>query len=319
MIITNFLILVVSSVLLVKAGTWVVKSLTKIARVLGWSEFLVTFFFMAIATSFPELFIGVDSAFRKLPQLAFGNIMGANILNLTVGIALAALVSRGLELKGKGALRKDFFFAIALSLLPFFLILDGAVSRVDGIILLLAFSFYLKKVFREKKKFTKVFNHRFKGDLAGFKKFIKNLMVLFGSIILLLISSEGVVKMADSLAIELNIPLVITGLLFVSLGTALPEIVFGIRAVLLRHEEMVLGNFLGSVVVNSTLIFGIVSLISPLKLFDFTPYILGISFTFLVSFAFWAFSLTGRKIAKSEAIFLILLYLVFAMLQFASL
>jgi len=317
MILLNLLVLIVSSLLLIKAGTWVVKSLTRIARVLGWSEFLVTFFFMAIATSLPELFVGLGASLHKLPQLAFGNIIGANILNLTVGISLAVLISGGLSLK-KAAFRKDSILAAFLSFLPLFLMLDGEVSRIDGIILLVAFSFYLKKVFHQKKKFTKIFNHEFRSDLAGFKRFLNDLLLLFGSITLLLIASEGIVRTANSLALEINTPLVITGILFVSLGTALPEITFGIRAVSLGHKEMVLGNFMGTVVVNSTLILGIVSLISPLKVFDFSPYLLGILFTLFVAGAFAVFSTTDKKITRKEALFLSALYIVFIVLQFIT-
>ncbi len=89
------LILIGSCLVLIRSSTWVVRSLTRIAKTLKWSEFLVSFCLMAFATSLPELFVGLSAAFHKIPQLSFGNIIGANILNLTLGIAVAVLVARG--------------------------------------------------------------------------------------------------------------------------------------------------------------------------------------------------------------------------------
>jgi Ca2+/Na+ antiporter len=79
---------------------------------------------------------------------------------------------------------------------------------------------------------------------------------------------------------------------------------------------MVLSNFLGTVVINSTLILGIVSLISPLRVYDFSPYIIGILFTLLIASVFAVFSSTDRKISKKEAVVLILIYLIFIAFQF---
>ncbi len=296
--------------LLIKSGTWVVKSLIRISQTLQWSEFLVTFFLMALATSLPELFVGLSSAFHKLPQLSFGNIIGANILNLTVGIAIAVLVAGGLRVESETT-RSNSVYAAALSFLPLLLMLDGAVSRVDGIVLLLGLSIYLRKVLSQKERFSKAFIENFRKDRLQFKLFLKDLGTFFGSIFLLIFSAEGVVRTANFLALEINLPLITTGIIFVSLGTVLPEIVFGIKAVTLGHKEMVLGNFMGTVVVNSTLILGLVSLISPLIIINISPYLSGILFTFLSALGFVIFSSSDRKITKKEAIILIAIYILF--------
>lgn len=303
-----------SCFLLIKSGTWVVRALSQIARALQWSEFLVTFCLMALATSLPELFIGLSSAFHQLPQLSFGNIIGANILNLTLGIALTVLLAGDLFLKSQ-AIKTDSILAAFFAFLPLFLMLDGEVSWVDGVILLLGFLFYFKKIFHQKKKFAQVFLDNFWQEREKFKLFLKNLGKFFGGFLLLLLAAEGVVRSANFLALELNFPLIATGILFVSLGTALPELVFGVRAITLGHKKMVLGNFMGTVVINSTLILGLVSLISPLKILDFSPYLVGILFTFFVALSFSFFVQTGQKITKKEAWLLISIYLLFLFFQ----
>lgn len=308
------LIFIGSCFLLIRSGTWVVKSLVRIARVLEWSSFLTAFVLMAFATSLPELFVGLTSAFHKIPQLSFGNVIGANILNLTLGIAVVVLVAGGLKVQ-KGIARRDALFTSFIAFLPILLMLDGQVSRVDGIVLLLALTFYLKRIFGQKQRLVKVFNDKFKKDRTQFKLFLKDVAIFFAGMGLLLLSAEGVVRSAKFFAGAINLPLVVTGIIFVSLGTVLPELTFGVKAIAMGHREMALGNFMGTVVVNSTLILGIVSLISPLKIPNFSPYFVGILFTVIVALAFAAFIRTDLKITKKEALILLGIYVIFIVFQ----
>ena len=90
----NILIFVFSCGLLFWSGSFLVSSLARIAKFLGWKEFVVAFFIMAVASSFPNLFIGFFSALHGIPELSFGDIVGGNLIDLTVGVALAALVAK---------------------------------------------------------------------------------------------------------------------------------------------------------------------------------------------------------------------------------
>lgn len=314
-IIIYILIFIGSCLLLIRSGTWVVRSLVRIAQALEWSEFLLTFCLLGFATSLPELFVGLSSAFHKTPQLSFGNIIGANIINLTLGLGLVVLLAGGLKLKREIARRESFYTAV-MAFLPLLLALDGGqLSRVDGVILLAASAFYFQRVLLLKQRFTKVFDGKFQRNIVRFKLFLKDMGVFFMSVILLLVASEGVVRSITFLAGKANLPLIFAGALFVSLGTTLPEIAFGVKAISLGHKEMILGNFMGPVVVNSTLILGLVCLISPMKILNSSPFFIGVLFTSLVAFAFAVFSRTDREISRREAIILICIYLVFVVSQ----
>ncbi|PIW90270.1 MAG: hypothetical protein COZ92_01170, partial [Candidatus Nealsonbacteria bacterium CG_4_8_14_3_um_filter_40_11] len=89
------LIFIISIVLIYFSGEWIVKGLMRMARFLGWKEFVVAFFVMAFAASLPNLFVGISSALQKIPQLSFGDIAGNNLVALTVAVALAAFFSKG--------------------------------------------------------------------------------------------------------------------------------------------------------------------------------------------------------------------------------
>src|SRR3989344_1034776 len=114
------LVFAVAFLLLARASGALVTSLTGLARLFHLSEYLVAFILMSAATSVSELFVGVTSAFDAIPQLSLGNILGANLLNLTVVIGISAFLAGGLSVESKIS-RKNFWLIFFLALLPFLL------------------------------------------------------------------------------------------------------------------------------------------------------------------------------------------------------
>ncbi len=315
MIMLYVLIFIGSCLLLVKSADWTIKSLIKIAKILHWSEFLISFTFIALGSSLPELFVGLNSAFHKVPQLSFGNIIGANILNLTIGVAIVVFLAKGIQLESEES-RRTFLYAGLFVCLPLLLILDGGFSRVDGIITLLALVLYLQKTFRQKQRFLKIIQRTKEGPrFVHGKLFLKNLGIFFSSLIIVLLCSEGIVRTANFLAVEIKLPLVSLGIFILSLGTVIPEIILGIKAIKMRHSEVAMGDFFGTVIINSGLILGLVGLISPFKLINFSPYIIGMLFSFIVAIAFALFAKSGKRISQKEAVVLLAIFLVFIIAQ----
>mgnify|MGYP001088644082 CR=1 FL=1 len=310
------LIFIVSCVFLSLAGKWVVESLIKITRFLKVREFIVASILMAFSTSLPELFIGITSALNQAPQLSFGDIIGSNIIILTLIVGIVAFVGKGLRFEGK-TLQTSSLYASLIALIPLLLILDGKASRADGLILLLALGLYFHQLLYEEEKFRKIFD-KFKEENDEFKSFLKNLGIFIGGICILLASAQGIVFSTSYLAKGFNLPLVIIGVLLVAIGTSLPEITFGVRSIIMGRKEMILGDLMGSVVINSTLIFGLVSLISPVEIPNFSPYFIGIIFTVVATLFFTIFARTHEIISRKEAVFLILIYIVFVIIEIVT-
>ena len=303
-------IFAVSCLALVRSGTLVVGSLTRIAQFLQWREFTVSFVLMAFATSAPELFVGVISALQSKPELSFGNIVGSNIINLTLVAAVSVYFAKGLKLDAAVARRSSIYTAV-IALFPILLLLDGGISRSDAAVLFLVLASYFHVLSLEEQKFTKVFSEKFKVDWPQFGFFLKDLGMFLAGLLVLLASAQGIVFTASYFAAAAGAPLATVGILIVALGTNLPEIAFGVKAIAMGHKEMVLGNLMGSVVANSTLALGLTFLISPLKIADFSPYLVGIAFTAGAALLFAVFSATGRKITQKEGLVLFALYLFF--------
>ena len=108
---------------------------------------------------------------------------------------------------------------------------------------------------------------------------------------------------------------VIIGLFLLSIATTLPELVFGISAVKLKHKEMSIGDQIGSVITNLTLILGIVAIISPITT-AIAPLLISIIFLFISAFLFISFIKSEKKLDRREGISLILMYVLFVLIEF---
>lgn len=312
------LVFILSCCALYLSGNWLVDSLKRISKFLRWRGFIVAFFIVALASTIPNLFVGISAALHKIPQLSFGDIVGNNLVALTVAVALSVLIGkRSIPTEGK-ILERSALFTAFVAVLPMFLLWDGILGRADGIILLLVFFFYVLWLASNKERF-KVFA----GDqemqvpkiMIEFKVFLKDIGRILISLIFLLLAAEGIVKSAQFFAISFNLSLPIIGILIVGLGNALPEIRFAVASAKAGETEMILGNLMGSIIMPATLVLGIVALICPIVIPDFTPFVVARAFMIISAIAFYIFARRHGKITRKEAIILLLVYVLFVVIE----
>lgn len=310
----TILIFLISFFVLVRSAAYLVTGLTRLAKILGISEFLLAFILMSAATSMSELFVGISSASQNTPLLSFGNILGANFINIVLILGIVAVISNGFEIKKKME-RKNFWLVFGLALLPIFLALDGSLSRIDGIILLASFFLYISRLLKEKIYFSEIFNNiSINNKTAG--EFLKEFTMVILGLILLIASSGFVVYAGKSIAEAFNFGIFVFGLIFISLGTTLPELVFGLKAASLKHPDLAVGNSLGSIAFNSSFILGLVSFINPFQIALTKDLILISIFLIFALILFHIFIYTkGRLTAKQGYIFLFI-YLFFLAVKF---
>ncbi len=308
------LIFIISFVFLAKSGGLLVRSLTHLARLFNISEFSIAFILMSFTTSIPELFVGVSSGLSGIPNFSFGNILGANLINITLIIGLIAIFNNGLSVESKIS-QKNFRIVFLIAFLPILLAIDGVISRWDGLILLLSFIVYLIRLIKEKEYFSKVLNG-VKFNSETLNKTFKNLGSLFLGILILLVSSAILVWSGKILANAFQIGIMLFGIIFVALGTTLPELAFGVRATMLKHESMAIGNSIGSVAFNSAFIVGLVSLIKPIYIQNISSFLIISIFLFIALLLFNVFIYTKSKISRRESAILIFLYIAFLFAEY---
>lgn len=304
MLILNFLLFLVACFFFAVSGHTVVKSIIKIQGYYHLREFIVGLAIIGISTSLPELSVGVISALNNISSLSLGNIIGANVIDLTLVIGLVAIVGKKVNFEVEIQKRSIFLIALMV-MLPLFLFLDHELSRLDGVILLIAFLFYMANLLSKRKRFK--IAKKEKINKKGIYKYIGLFVV---SLIALILFARLIVYAASEIALEMGFPPILIGVLIVSIGTTLPEIFFETDSVLKGHSSIAVGDLLGSLAFNSTLILGIVALISPVHA-HFSTFLVGAAFLVISLITFIIFVKTERTVTRKEGIFLIFLYLLF--------
>lgn len=309
-LLVDFSLFFIFIMLLVISGAYFVKSMIRIATFLKISEFVIGFILMAFATSVPELFVGISAALSKNTAIIMGTVIGSNIANLTIVIGIPILLAKGIKITSKKT-NIDVFLMICFTALPLILMLLGnGLSWIDGIILITAFFAYASKIYKERKAFKKELENRISRI-----EIVTQVFIFIFSIILLYISSSKVVEYASSLALDLAAPPIIIGIFLVAIGTSLPELVAGTYSVIKKHSELTIGNIIGSVIMNSSLVLGVTALIHPITS-DMVLFMTSGLFMVIIAFVFATFVESEEKLDWKEGLSLIMLYIFFIIIQF---
>ena len=303
--------LVLLSVVLMKATDVVVKALHRLASRMRVGTFGLAAVVAAMATSLPELLVGILAAVEGKSVLSLGNVVGSNIANVSLIMGLAAVIGGSVGVVGE-FLKRDFATAFLVGALPMLLLVDGDLSRVDGLGLLTVYGLYALGTFGKQRHYQarKIWQKLVNWETD------KQVGWIVGGAAVMGVAADLLVQVAGDLAVSLKIPAFLMGLFVVAVGTSLPELVFEIEAIRKKEIGMVYGNLLGSVAANSTLVLGLTAMISPVNLNNgFKPYLLA-TVAFVVVFGvFWLLVRTKKRLDRWEGAVLILIYLVFAWIE----
>src|SRR3989304_2424006 len=297
---TYLLVLIAAALVLARSSVFLIDKLTAIAVKLRISEYLVGFVIMAVATSIPELIVGIIAALENDPNLSLGNVIGSNIANMSLILGLAALIAGGMRVQIQ-VRNGEMIFSDLIGVAPLGMLLDQRLSRTDDIVLLAFFFLYMYNLIFQSREYHKVTtDHRTERPLW-------RELALFGAgLAVLVASAQGMVSASEKLALLLGIPMILFGIFAVALSTSLPELTTSISAAIRRQSGFVMGNILGSTVANSTLVLGITAIIQPFTVEN--PTILTVSAVLLV---LTFFVRTGYRITRIESLVLILGYVVY--------
>ena len=309
-ILIDSILLILSLFAVVRGAHLVVKYAPLLALAMGMSGFLASFLLIGVVSVFPELAIAVISGLQGVPVLGLGTILGSNVADLTLVLGIAALFAgRGLAVKSD--FLKDDLILIAPLLLPIVLGLDGEFSRVDGSILISAgliifFFLYRRNRRSPLREPNFLMNQKL---LRAVLLFILGLGALIGGAYAAVIAAERISQF-------LLLPEFLMGISFITLATLIPELTFSIRAAREKEGELVLGDILGIVITDITLVLGVMAFLSP---FSFDPHLVFLTgfamvFAALVSLNFMK---SGQLLSKNEGVVLILLYVLFLTVVFS--
>jgi cation:H+ antiporter len=257
----QILLLLLGFGLLIAGANWLVDGASALARKFKVPDLAIGLTVVAFGTSTPELVVNIFAATQGHHDIVFGNIIGSNNFNLYGILGIAGLITP-LVVKSSTVWKEIPLSLIAMLVLLFlandFLMPDQQIlSRIDGIILLVLFAFFLWYVFRQMKSDVEV--HRECKECSGIKT---TGMIIFG-LGGLIAGGRFVVVNAEALALELGVSEKIIGLTVVAMGTSLPELVTSVIAGIKKNNDIAIGNIIGSNIFNVFFILGMSALIRP--------------------------------------------------------
>lgn len=289
----------------VQGATLATKHAGLLAESYRLSKYAVGFLIVAVLSILPELFVSINSSFAGIPSFGLGLLFGGNIADLTLIVALVILISRR-SLKVESKILKNHASYPFLLLLPVTMGLDGHFSRIEGIILLfIGLIFYYSALKNDSS-----------GDLPMEKPKVryKSFLMLAISIAILLAGAHFVVESTLTITTSLNINPVLIGMLVVGLGTTIPEFFFSLKAVHAHEDELAVGDLLGTVLADATVVIGILALLKPFYFPINITYITG-GFMVAASFILFYFMLSGRRVTKKEAYVLLGFWVLFVIAE----
>ena len=252
----NFLGLVASLAILIWGADKFVENSSLIAKKIGVSELTIGLTIVALGTSAPEIFVGISSVLNNSESIAMGAVVGSNISNIALIFGVSCI---GISFLPKKTPMIQLMPFLVSALILGYVLIDLNVSKFDGILLLLSFFYFLYVINANRNTQTLIDEQQDKNNSI-------TLIFLTIGLISLIFGSRYAVIYAEKIAILLNISELIIGLTIIAIGTSLPELAATISAVIKKKTDLVVGNVIGSNVLNITLVVPIIGFFSNVKL-----------------------------------------------------
>lgn len=271
----DYVVLALGVLLAALGGDFFVRSILGLARRARISPAIVAATLAAFATSSPELTVSLTAAIAGVPQIALGDALGSNVVNIALVLGSVLLVS-SFKTPHDSAGKRNFLVAFLAPVVTGILLFDGVLSRGNGTFLLGLFALWLGAVVIEAYK-----QRNTPQSIAAEHRGWPLIIVLCATgLALLIIASRLIVSGASGIADSFGIDEFIVGATIVALGTSAPEIATALSAKWRGHDEVGLGTILGSNIFNGLFIVAISSIIAPISVNPRDPGI-ALLFTFL--------------------------------------
>ena len=248
-------ILCLGFLLLVKGSDFFVDGSAGIATRFGIPQLIIGLTIVAMGTSAPEAAVSITAASRGSADIAIGNIVGSNILNVFIILGIAAvIVAMKVE---KSTIKYEIPYMIFCSVILLLMGLDGKVGILEGVLLWGAFLLYLAYLFIHAKK------NKEETTQGKTRKLWLELLFIAGGMGAIILGSKLAVDSATELARIIGVSERYIGLTIVALGTSLPELFTSVNAARKGNADIAIGNIVGSNIFNILFVIGTTGLVTP--------------------------------------------------------
>ena len=260
------LMLLLGLAVLTVGAELLVRGASKLAAAVGISPLVIGLTVVAFGTGAPELVVSLQSTLAGEPDVAIGNVIGSNIVNILLILGISALI---VPLRvSQQLIRFDVPLMVTLSFVVLFFAIDGRIGRLEGLLLtagMVAYTLWaILKSRKEQAGIQAEYAAEFgleQGDSSPGGALLNAVLLIVG-LLLLVLGSRWFVASAVAIARELGVSELVIGLTIVAAGTSLPEVATSIMAAIRGERDIAVGNAVGSNIFNIMGVLGIASLVS---------------------------------------------------------
>ena len=300
-----YLLLITGFLILLFSGNYLIKGSISIAQKYKVSKLVIGVTLVSFGTSAPELFVSVIAAIQKQSEISVGNIVGSNIANIALVLAITSIIF-SIPVK-PNTVRFDWPVMMIASILFYLFILNGFLKFWEGMLFLILLVAYL---------FFTLYYSRKNYDFESEKK-IQTHFSLALSILIIFLSSAGLaigsyllVDNAAKIAGMLGIEKRVISISVIAFGTSVPEIATSMIAAFKKEMDISIGNIIGSNIFNTLGVLGIASIITPISIIGEMRLKLDILWMLGISVLLFLFILPvkGGKLTRLKGIILFAIY-----------
>jgi cation:H+ antiporter len=298
--------------LLLLGGEGLVRGSVAVAERLNLSTLLVSMVIVGFGTSAPELMVSTAAALKGAPNIALGNVVGSNIANILLILGMSAVIAPLACTRPE--IMRDALAVLVASFVLVGLAQHGMIGRLSGFIMVAALGAYLSYAYlteRNASRRDEVFRERIAEDLGkpGMGLATALTLCVLG-LVFLVAGAHLLVEGATAIAQRFGISNAVIGLSLVAVGTSLPELATAAISAYRKHQDVVIGNIIGSNLFNILGILGVTGIVVPIpiegRIADIDIWIM-----LAVAIALAPIIWTGRVISRIEGSVFLTLYVVY--------
>ena len=307
----SFLILIIGFFLLIKGADLFVEGAASIARRFHVPAMVIGLTIVAVGTSAPEAAVSITSSLAGQNDMSVANVVGSNFFNILVVLGVSAIIAN-LPVQ-EGTIKKDAPFLLIVSTLLLIFGLNLNISRIEGLILLAVFTYFLIDTVKSAKKGSQENSNEVATTMDveadEDSSMLKTILLSIIGIVGIVLGGDMVVDSATNIATSFGMSANLVGLTIVAVGTSLPEFVTSVVAIKKGETEIAIGNVIGSNIFNILLVLGLSATISPIVISTFA--LIDVVFMVAITVLLYLFMKKENSIVKSQGIIFLLIYIAY--------
>lgn len=308
----SFLILIIGFIFLIKGADIFVEGAASIARKFNVPSMIIGLTIVAMGTSAPEAAVSITSSLAGQNDMSVANVVGSNFFNILMVLGVSSIIAK-LPVQ-KDTIKKDAPFLIIVSTLLLLFGLNLKISRIEGVILLALFTYFLIDTIKSAKKSS---NKSDSDEIAATSdievsdevSMPKTILVCIVGIVGIVLGGDIVVNSATSIATSFGMSANLVGLTIVAVGTSLPEFVTSIVAIKKGETEIAIGNVIGSNIFNILFVLGLATTIYPITISMFA--LIDVIFMVAITVLLYLFMKKDYSLVKKQGFIFVAVYIAY--------